>query len=157
MSRYVGLYVGTCDLCNRTKVQRRKPQGELHPIPTPEGRWEKVSVDFVVELPNAHGYDAVMNVVDCTTKRAHFIPTVTTISAKGTAWLYFREVWRHHGLPDSILSDRSPQFVAEFMKELCRLLRIELAHSTAYHPQTDGQTERVNQEMEQFLWLFVNE
>jgi transposase InsO family protein len=157
MSRYIGIYVRTCNLCNRTKVQRRKPQGELHPVETPSGRWEKVSVDFVVELPNAHGYDAVMNVVDCTTKRAHFIPTHTTVTAEGAAWLYFREVWKHHGLPECVLSDRGPQFIAAFTRELYRLLRIKLAHSTAYYPQTDGQTKRVNQEMEQFLRLFVNE
>jgi hypothetical protein len=157
MSRYIGIYVRTCDLCNRTKVQRRKPQGELHPIKTPNGRWEKVSVDFVVELPSAHGYNATMNVVDFATKRVHFSPTHTTVSAEGAAWLYFRDVWKHHGLLDTVVSDRGPQFVARFTRELYRLLRIELAPSTAYHPQTDGQTERVNQEMEQFLRLFVNE
>jgi hypothetical protein len=157
MSRYVGIYVRTCDLCNRTKVQRRKPQGELHPVEIPNGRWEKISVDFVVELPSAHGYDAVMNVVDYATKRAHFIPTHTTVSAEGAAWLYFRDIWKHHGLPDTVLSDRGSQFVASFTRELYRLLRIRIASSTAYHPQTDGQTERVNQEMEQYLRLFVNE
>ena len=157
MSRYVGIYVCTCDLCNRTKVQRRKPQRELHPIETPNRRWEKISVDFVVELPDAHSYDAIMNVVDYATKWAHFLPTHTTVSAEGAAWLYFRDIWKHHGLPETVLSDRGSQFVAGFTRELYRLLRIELASSTAYHPQTDGQTERVNQEMEQFLRLFVNE
>jgi hypothetical protein len=157
MSRYIGIYVRHCDLCNRTKVQRRKPQGELHPMKTPNGRWENVSVDFITELPPAHGYDAIMNVVDFATKRGHFTPTHTTCSAEGAAWIYVREVWKHHGLPHTVVSDRGPQFVADFTRELYRLLRIELAPSTAYHPQTDGQTERVNQELEQFLRLFVNE
>lgn len=157
MSRYVGTYVRTCDPCIRTKIQRRKPTGELHPLETPEERWDKISVDFVVELPEAHGYDAIMNVVDSVGKRAHFLPTHTTVTAVGAANLYFRDIWKHHGLPRSVVSDRGPQFVAEFTRELYRLLGITLATSTAYHPQTDGQTERSNQELEQYIRLFVNE
>jgi hypothetical protein len=75
---------------------------------------DKVSVDFVVELPNAHGYNAVMNVVDCIGKQAHFIPTNTMINAEGTTRLYLKEIWKHHGLPCSIISDQGSQFVREF-------------------------------------------
>ena len=157
MSRYVGLYVKTCDPCMRTKIQRHKPIGELHPLGVPEERWDTISVDFVVELPEAHGYDAILNVVDLVSKRAHFIPTHTTVTAEGAANLFYRYVWCHHGLPRRVVSDRGPQFVAEFTTELYRLLGISIASSTAYHPQTDGQTERVNQEMEQYLRLFTNE
>ena len=124
---------------------------------TPAERWDKVSVNFMVKLPDVHGYDAVMNVVDCVGKCAHFIPTHTTITAEGSARLYLREVWKHHGLPRSVISDRGSQFVGEFTRELYRLLGIKLAPSTAYHPQTDGQTERVNQEMEQYIRIFANE
>jgi len=85
------------------------------------------------------------------------MPTHTTVNAEGAAWLYLKEVWKLHGLPRLVWSDRGPQFVADFTHELYRLLRIKLATSTAYHPQMDGQTEHVNQEMEQFLHLFVNE
>src|SRR3979490_1875104 len=115
-----------------------------------------ISVDFIVELPCSNSYDAIMNVVDGVTKRAHFIATHTTITAAGAARLFLREVWKHHGTPRGGVSDRRPQFVADFTRELYRLIGIKLATLTAYHPQTDGQTERVNQELEQFLRLFVN-
>src|ERR1700690_810658 len=128
MSRYIGLYVKTCDLCNRTKTMRRRPIGELHPTEIPEGRGDKVSVDFIVELPEAHGYDAVMNVVDFASKRVHFIPTHTTLTA---ARIFHREVWKHHGLIKSILSNCGPQFVADFTRELYRLLGIKLTTLTA--------------------------
>jgi transposase InsO family protein len=157
MSRYIGTYVRTCDACQRTKAIRDRPVGELHANPTPPDRWHTISVDFVVELPDAHGYDAIMNVVDSVGKRAHFIPTHTTLSAEGAARLFIRDVWKLHGLPHRVISDRGPQFVADFTRELYRILGIEVAASTAYHPQTDGQTERVNQEMEQFLRVFVSE
>ncbi|GLB43852.1 putative retrotransposable element tf2 155 kda protein type 1-like [Lyophyllum shimeji] len=157
MPRYIGSYTSTCDLCQRTKVRRQLPMGQLHLLPIPEGCWSVVSVDFIVELPEAHGYDAVMVVVDSVGKRAHFIPTHTTCTAMGAANLYRKHVWKLHGLPDAFVSDRGPQFIAEFTQELYRLLGIKLSTSTAYHPQSDGQTERVNQELEQYLRVFCNE
>jgi len=114
-------------------------------------------VDFVVELPLSSGHDAVMTVVDSVSKRAHFILTHTTVTAEGAARLFLHQVWKLHSLPKCVISDRGPQFVARFTRELYRLLGIKLASSTAWHPQTDGQTERVNQELDQYLWLFVNE
>jgi transposase InsO family protein len=88
-----------------------------------------------------------MVVVDSVSKHSHFIPTHTMITALGSAQLYLQNVWKLHGLPNSMLSDRRPQFVAEFMRELYHLLGITISLSTAYHPQLDGQTERVNQEL----------
>ena len=114
-------------------------------------------MDYIMELPEAGGYDSILVTVDRLSKRAHFIPTNTTVTALGTARIFLHQVWCLHGLPRWVVSDRGPQFVAEFIKELYRMLGIEGATSTAYHPQTDGQTERVNQELEQYLQLFISE
>jgi transposase InsO family protein len=115
------------------------------------------SVDFIIELPDSHGFDAAMVVVDSVTKCGHFVPTHTTVTALGSARLYLQHVWKLHGLPRFMVSDRGPQFVAEFMRKLYRLLGIKVSASTAYHPQSDGQTEHVNQEFEQYIRVFVNE
>jgi transposase InsO family protein len=113
-----------------------------------------ISVDFIVELPESHGYDAIMCVIDSLTKHAHFIPTHTTINAEGTALLFLKEVWKHHRTPRAVVSDRGSQFVTAFTREL---YRIKLATSTAYHPETNGQIERVNQELEGYLRISTSQ
>ena len=113
-------------------------------------------MDFIVELPLSFRHDAVMTVVGSVSKRAHFIPTHTTVTAEGVARLFLHQVWKLHSLPTCVVSDCGPQFVARFTRELYRLLGIKLASSTAWHPQTNRQTERVNQELDQYLRLFVN-
>jgi hypothetical protein len=138
------------------KAQRCKPFGKLHPLAIPKAWWEVVSVDFIIKLPNSHGFNVTMVVVDLVSKRSHFIPTHTMITALGSTRLYLQNVWKLHGLPNSMLSDRGPQFVAEFMRELYCLLRITISSSTAYHPQLDGQTKCVNQELEQYIQIFVS-
>jgi len=101
--------------------------GELHPLLIPENRWDTVSVDFISELPESHGYDAIMVVVNSTGKRGHFIPTHTTATALGSARLYLQHVWKLHRLLLSVLSNCGPQFVSQFMHELYRLLGIKVA------------------------------
>jgi hypothetical protein len=101
--------------------------------------------------------DAIFVAADRTGKRAHFAATTSNISSPGVADLYLHNVWHHHGLPDSVISDRSPQFVSNFMRELNRLLGIKTSPSTVYHPQSDGQTERINQDLKTFLRMFMNE
>jgi len=113
-------------------------------------------MDFVVELPLSSRHDAVMTVVDLVLKRAHFIPMHTTVTAEGAARLFLHQVWKLHGLPKCVVSDCGPQFIVCFTKELYHLLGIKLASFTAWHPQTNGQMERVNQELDQYLRLFVN-
>jgi len=115
-----------------------------------------LSVNFVVELPESSGHDAVMTVVDSVSKRVHFVPTHTTVTAERAARLFLHYIWKLHGLPKRVVSDRGSQFVASFTKELYRLLGIQLSSSTAWHPQTDRQMEHVNQELDQFLCLSIN-
>ena len=110
-------------------------------MPIPDAPWDTASVDFIMELPESNGKDAIMVVVDSMTKWSHFVSTVTTLLAAGTAQLYLRHIWKHHRLPKKVVSDQGPQFVAEFMKELYRLLGVKLAATTTYHPQGDGQME----------------
>ena len=156
MSRYIRQYVSTYDLCLRMKPTRQAPVGELHLLQIPDSRWDMLSVDFVVELPSSSGHNAVMTAVDSVSKQVHFILTHTTVTAEGAARLFLHQVWKLHGLLKCVISDRRPQFVARFTKELYRLLGIKLVSSTAWYPQTDRQTECVNQELDQYLRLFVN-
>src|SRR5882724_8147285 len=97
-----------------------------------------------------------MVVIDRLSKHAHAVPTTSDVTTSGIAWLFTYHVWKLHGLPEEVISDRGTQFVSNFTRSLSQLLKIRIAASTAYHPQTDGQTERVNQEVKQFLQLFVN-
>jgi len=156
MSRYIGQYISTCDLCLRTKPIRQAPVGKLHPLQIPDSRWDMLSVDFIMELPLSSGHDAVMTVVDSVSKQAHFIPMHMTVTVEGVARLFLHQVWKLHGLLKCVISDCGPQFVTRFTRELYCLLGIKLASSTAWHPQTDEQTEHINQELDQYLWLFVN-
>ena len=126
------------------------------PNSIPEKAWSHISADFITKLPLAQGYDAILVVVDRFTKMGHFIPTTERTSAEGLARLFKDNVWKLHGLPDSIISDRGPQFAAGIMKELNCILGIETKLLTAFHPQTDGQMERMNQELEQYLQMFID-
>lgn len=156
MSRYIATYVSECVRCNETKSFPQKPSGKLLPNRIPDRRWQVITMDMIVGLPESQGYDCILIVVDRLSKCIHAIPTDSKIDSLGTAKLFRDHVWRHHGLPEEIISDRGPQFVSKFMRELNNLLGIKTSASTAFHPQTDGQTERVNQEIEQYLRTFIN-
>ena len=141
MSCYIGQYVKTCDLCLQTKVQHQPLIGELALLPIQEFCWDTISIDFIIELPVSHGYNAVMNVVDSVSKMSHFILTHTTITALGVAHLFLTHVWKLHGLLRQVVSDQGPQFIAEFTWELYQLLGVKLAATITYHLQGDRQTE----------------
>ena len=114
-------------------------------------------VNLITELLQSHGYDSILITVDCLSKWAHFIATTSDITSLGVTRLFWDNVWKLYGLPEEVISNRGPQFVSNFMRGLSEILGIKVAASMAYHPQTDGQTECVNQEVEQFLCLFVNQ
>src|SRR5882724_11649488 len=157
MCHYVADYVKGCDLFNCTKTFPMSPTGKLMPNRVPDHCWQVISVDLIMGLPPSQGYDAIMVVVDHLSKRAHVIPTTLDVTAAGVTQLFRDHVWKLHGLPEKVISNRGTQFVPNFTQSLSHLLGIRVAASTAYHPQKDGQTERVNQEVKQFLRLFVNQ
>ena len=118
MSKYIGKYVSTCDMCLRTKTIKQPLTGELHLLLIPNTPWDTISVDFITELPESNGKDSIMVVVDSVTKHSHFVSTVMTISSIRAAQLYIRHVWKHHRLPKRVVLDRGPQFIVEFTREI---------------------------------------
>jgi hypothetical protein len=140
----------------QTKIFPSKVTGLLQPLPPPKEPSEQVMVDFIVQLSESQGYDAILVAANHHTKCAHFVPSVTAVSTEGSAQLFCNHMWKHHRWAKKIITDRGKQFAMKFTHALNQLLRMEMALSTAYHPQTDGQTEWINQELEQYLCLCVN-
>ncbi|GJP63604.1 hypothetical protein CLOP_g20677 [Closterium sp. NIES-67] len=152
MADDVQKFVTSCDTCQRMKSSKQKKAGLLQPLPVPEQPWHVVSLDFITGLPpTSSGHDAILVVIDKFSKMGHFIPTHTTARTEETAQLFVRHIISQHGIPTTLISDRDPKFTSKFWKELMSLLGTKLAMSSAYHPQTDGQTERLNQIVEQLL------
>ena len=156
MRKVVERFVGNCHTCRRTKPRCHTPHGTLLPLPVPDRPWQDISMDFVVGQLKSQGFDANWVVVDRLSKQRHFAPCKTTNDAKGLAELFMDNVFRLHGLPNSIISDRGPQFASDFWEHLCSCLGISARLSTAFHRQTDGQTQRINASMEEFLRAHVN-
>ena len=151
MRKYIIDYVEACDTCHRNKMPRHKPFGLLQPLPVPERPWSSISMDFITKLPISDGYDSVFVVVCRMTKQAHFIPCRETMKAEEFASLFIDNIFRIHGMPDDIVSDRGSLFRSDFWQQLLKKMKVVSKMSTAFHPQTDGQTERVNQTLEQYL------
>src|SRR6516164_7576588 len=118
MTRYIASYIKGCDRCNRTKIFPAKSVGKLVPTQIPKDIWEIVTINLITGLPNSGGYNAIMVIVDRLSKMVHAIPTTDKVTSEGIARLYRDFVWKLHGLPQQIISDRSPQFVSKFMREL---------------------------------------
>ena len=156
MHQDVDRFVRNCHTCQRSRTSRHAPYGITRPLPIPERAWQDVSLDFVVGLPWSEGFNAVLVVVCRLTKMRHLIPCRDSCTAENLADLYLRNVARYHGLPKTIISDRGTQFISQFWKAVCEAWGVTLKLSTAYHPETDGQTERLNAVMEQYLRAHVN-
>ena len=157
LHRSVKKFIKSCEVCCRAKVPKHKPYGLLSPLSTPNRAWSDISMDFIVELPKSKDMTTIMVVVDRLTKMAHFIPLRCLPTAVIAADSFIVNIFKLHGFPESIISDRGSQFTSEFWNRLCDLLDIKHSFSTANHPQTDGQTERVNSILEQYLRCFINE
>ncbi|KAL0558732.1 hypothetical protein IC582_003314 [Cucumis melo] len=152
MKREVAEFVSKCLVCQQVKAPRQNPAGLLQPLSIPEWKWENVSMDFITGLPRTlRGFTVIWVVVDRLTKSAHFVPGKSTYTASKWAQLYMSEIVRLHGVPVSIVSDRDARFTSKFWKGLQTAMGTRLDFSTAFHPQTDGQTVRLNQVLEDML------
>ncbi|WVZ97432.1 hypothetical protein U9M48_042972 [Paspalum notatum var. saurae] len=152
MKRDVAEYVALCDVCQKVKAEHQKPAGLLQPLKVPEWKWEEIGMDFIVGLPRTQsGFDSIWVVVDRLTKVAHFIPVKMTYLGAKLAELYMSRIVCLHGVPKKIVSDRGTLFTSHFWKCLHESMGTRLNFSSAYHPQTDGQTERTNQILEDML------
>ncbi|KEP45598.1 putative Transposon Tf2-1 polyprotein, partial [Rhizoctonia solani 123E] len=144
MKNSVVKYIQACDSCLRSKQSNQAPMGLLQPIDLPNRPWEEITYDLIVALPVSEGYDAILTVVDRLSKMVHFIPTHSDATAADVANLFVNYVWKLHGLPRKTISDQGPQFNAKFLRQVYKCLNIEPHFSTAYRPQVDGQSERLN-------------
>ena len=153
---FIKEFINSCETCARCKPKRHLPYGLLKPLEIPSKPWVSLSMDFVGPLPSSNNFDMILVIVDRLTKMAIFIPTKSTINANDLCKLFRDHVIRLHGFPDSIVSDRGTLFTSEFWLSFTSSLGIELLLSTAYHQQTNGQSERVIQWLKEYLRMFIN-
>ena len=146
----------SCTTCMRSKPQRHKPYGTLKQLPIPEKPWNSISMDFIEQLPPSSDFTSILVVVDRLSKQAIFIPTVDTITSPMLAKLFVLHVFSKHGVPSHVTSDRGTEFVSAFFRTLGKALDMKLHFTSGYHPEGDGQTERTNQTLEQYLRVYCN-
>ena len=156
MRRTIARYIRNCETCQRIKPVRHAPYGYLKSLEVPQRRWESVSLDLITGLPQSNSYDAILVVVDRLTKMSHFVACNSNLDSQTFARLYRDSIFRLHGLPESVVSDRGSIFTSAYTTDLCKVLSIRPRLSTAFHPQTDGQTERVNAILEQYLRGYIS-
>ena len=156
MKRHVGDFVRGCLTCQQVKVEHQTLAGLLQPLEIAEWKWEHITMDFVTHLPRtSRKHDAVWVIVDRLTKSAHFLAVRMIFTLEEFCRLYVREIVRLHGVPVSIVSDRDPRFTAQFWKSFQKTMGTQLSMSTAFHPQTDGQSERTIKILEDMLRAYV--
>lgn len=159
MKATIEQFIRNCHICKRAKAPRDGYSGLLTPIPIPDRPWTDISMDFVTGLPESKGNNAILMVVDRFSKMHHYISCSASdegTTAEETARMLIDHVWKLHGLPTTIISDRGPQFVSLVWESLCKMLKIKAKLSTAFHPESDGQSEISNQEMERYLRSYAN-
>ncbi|MBW0520791.1 hypothetical protein O181_060506 [Austropuccinia psidii MF-1] len=156
MTQFIKYYVSSCQKCSRTKNIHHKNLGLLKPLPIPNGPWICLSIDFITQLSLSNSFDSIMVIVDRFSKMAVFIPTMSSVTSLDLAHLCIKNIFSKHGLPSSIVSDIGSLFVSSFWTNLCQRLKISRDLSAAYNPETDGQTESVNQILEHYLWMYFS-
>ena len=156
VTSYVKNYVHSCDTCARAKTSRKKPDGLLQPLPVPSHPFASVGLDFITDLPLSDGSNCILVFVDRLTKTGHFVPCHGPPDAESTAHLFLSTIVRLYGVPDQIISDRGPQFISKFWTRLFELLCADISLTSGYHCQTNGQTERLNQVLEQYLRCYTS-
>lgn len=150
-------YVQNCSICQRAKTPRDKTPGLLHPLPIPTGPFQHIHVDLKEYPKDRHGYDAVLVFVDRFSKTTISVPCHRTLNAQELSQLFVTHVYRHYGAPESITSDRGPQFIAQMWTHFCTSLGIQLTLTSGHHPQTNGQVEKVLQHLDNRLRPYVNQ
>jgi len=144
-------YVQGCFKCQQSKVQHQRKAGELYLLEIPQGPWQEISIDIIGTLPKSNGMDVIVVIVDQFMKMIRLKAAMTNVSSEVIAKIYSDNIWKLHGIPRKILSDRGLQFTSKFIEEFTKALGTKRQLLTAYHLQTDGQTERINQEIGTFL------
>jgi len=150
MKHTIKSFVEQCTVCQQAKVEHVKSPGLLQPVQIPDQAWAVVSLDFIEGLPVSNRFDVIMVVVDKFTKYAHFVPLSYPFTALQVAQLYMNNIYKLHGLPQAIISNRDRIFTSSVWQQLFKLSDTKLCMSSSYHPQSDGQTERLNQCLEGF-------
>ena len=156
MKEQIQTYIKHCQKCQQSKVSNQKTSGLLIPLPTPSGPWQDVTMD-ITKMPESLGYNYILVVIDCFSKEVVFVPCTKEETAYSTTELFRDHVWCQHGLPSTVVSDRGSVFASNFLGELYKLLDVKRKMSTAFHPQTDGQTEWLNWEINQYLRTYVSD
>ena len=156
MHHMIKQYITGCESCQLNKVSNMKPQGLFNPIEIPTQRWQVISMDFITDLPKSDKFNMIMVVVDRLTKRVRLIPSCTSATATDVANLFVDYIFRDFGLPQKIISDRDARFTSKFWKALMKRIGTKVALSTAFHPQTDGITERTNRTIEEALRHYIS-
>ncbi|MBW0542887.1 hypothetical protein O181_082602 [Austropuccinia psidii MF-1] len=156
MTQFIKDYVSSFQQFSRNKNVHQKKFGLVKPLPIQNGPWICLSMDFITQLPLSSLFDSILVIVDRFSKMTVFIPTMSSITSLDLAHLFIKNIFSKHGLPSSIVSYRGSLFVSSFWTNLCQWLKISRDLSTAYHPETDVQTERINQILDKNLWIYVS-